>query len=119
VVIEDLERIRVDLPRVYGSVQDNAPDVSITFVNAMRVHIPHFVGVGCVLHLILMIMRSILVAFGEQRKPGDSEKGAGGNGVLRVGFMVHYLICLEPDLWRKWALENGLGWGWPGSSSGG
>lgn len=110
VVIEDLERIRVQLPRVYGSVQDNAPDVGVTFVNSMRLRIPHFVGVGCVLHILnLMIMRSILVAFGEQRKPGDGEKGAGANGVIRVGFMVHYLISLEPELWRKWALKNGFG----------
>jgi hypothetical protein len=75
----------------------------------MRERIPHFVGTGCVLHILnLMIMRPIFVAFGEQKKGEDNnEKGAGGNGVIRVGFMVHYLITLQPDIWRDWARKNG------------
>jgi hypothetical protein len=55
-----------------------------------------------------MMMRPIFTAFGEQVKPKDGAKGAGGAGVLRVGYMVHYLIDLEPDTWRDWAKKNGL-----------
>jgi hypothetical protein len=58
--------------------------------------------------LNLMMMRPIFTAFGEQVKPKDGAKGAGGAGVLRVGYMVHYLIDLEPDTWRDWAKKNGL-----------
>jgi hypothetical protein len=109
VIIADLERLNIDLNRVYGSAQDNAGDVAVTFVQGMHAKIPKFIGVGCVLHILnLMIMRSIFVAFGEQRKPGE-KGGAGGNGVIRVGFMVHYLITLNADMWRSWAKKNGYG----------
>ena len=67
----------------------------------------YFVSIGCLLHILqLLMMGAIVAAFGEQVKCSD-KKVAGENGVFRIGFMTHYLIALAPDKWRDWANENG------------
>jgi hypothetical protein len=104
----DLEQLNVPADHVLGGITDNAPDVFITFTKDMQRDYPQFIGTGCILHALhLMIMRPLITAFGEQIKPAEGERGAGKAGVLRVGFMVHYLIALEPDTWRSWARANG------------
>ena len=56
-----------------------------------------FISVGCILHILqLIMMGAIVAAFGQQVK-GGGKKVAGENGVFRIGFMVHYLIDLAPD----------------------
>lgn len=104
----DAKRLNIDLSeQLRGSCTDSATDVIVTFVNAMHAEYPKFVGTGCVLHILhLMMMRPIYTAFGEQIKPKEGQASAGGNGVLRIGFMVKYLIDLDPDSWRDWAKTN-------------
>ena len=67
-------------------------------------------GVGCVLHTLnlkaFMIMRPMFTAFGEQITATDGAEGAGDGGMLRVVFMVCYLISLELDTWRDWAKKS-------------
>ena len=66
VVAKDIERLGVRPEQACGSCTDSAPDVLVTFVNAMAAKFPGFIGAGCSLHILhLMFMRSVIAAFGE------------------------------------------------------
>ena len=107
VVRKSLHRLGVHDERIGGSCTDSAGDVLRTMVNEMAEHCAYFVGMGCILHILhLLMLRALFAAFGEQVKPKETG-GAGENGVLRAAFMVNYLLALDVDGWKSWATENG------------
>ena len=107
VVRKSLGRLSVSDERIGGSCTDSAGDVLRTMVNDMAKHCAYYIGVGCILHILhLLMLKALFAAFGEQVKPKETG-GAGENGVLRASFMVHYLIALDLPGWKAWATENG------------
>ena len=78
VITEDLARIGVVLATLRGICTDNAPDVFITLSAVFADQLPLFVGTGCELDILhILIMRPIFTAFGEQAKPGEKAHALG------------------------------------------
>ena len=81
-VTDDLELL--GNPDVAGSCTDSALDVISSFVKHMKDKNPGFLAVGCLLHIMnLVLMNAYLATF------GDEEMGV--NSALRIGFMSNYL----------------------------
>ena len=90
-VTDDLELL--GNPDVAGSCTDSALDVISAFVKHMKDKNPGFLAVGCLLHIMnLVLMNAYLATF------GDEEMGV--NSALRIGFMSNYLQALFPDHWK-------------------
>ena len=97
VLKEDYRRLGVENNNVGGSVADLAKDVIVTMPLLMLREFTYFVSVGCVLHILQLIMMvAIFAAFGQQVK-GSDKKVAGEKGAFRIGFITHYLFSLESD----------------------
>mmetsp|Transcript_37370 Transcript_37370/g.83626 ORF Transcript_37370/g.83626 Transcript_37370/m.83626 type:complete len:245 (+) Transcript_37370:336-1070(+) len=85
-----------------GSTTDNASDVIKVFVAEMQKSFANFVAVGCVLHILnLVLMNSYHSTFGLEEM--------GVCSALRCGYIIHYLMCIEGhfDQWTTWAKLNG------------
>ena len=96
-VTDDLELL--GNPEVVGSCTDSALDVISKFVEFMTSKHPGFLAVGCLLHIMnLVLMNAYLATF------GDEEMGV--NSALRIGFMCHYLQSLFPDHWRDFCAAH-------------
>ena len=63
---------------------------------------PGFVGVGCTLHVLNLVLMNWY------HSPFEKEE-LGVNGALRIGFIVNYLRGKELDKWRDFAIRHGKG----------
>ena len=96
-VIGDLKLYRE--PDIKGSCTDSASDVISGFVKYMEPRYPGFIGVGCTLHIMnLVLVNAYVAAFGDE----DMEK----NSALRLGFLVSYLQNKFPEHWKNFCEEN-------------
>ena len=78
-----------------GACIDNAQDMITTFVTAMSTFFFGFIGCGCVLHILnLILVNAYIDAFGDE--------AMGVCSALRVGFMVHYLQSKFKHHWKQY-----------------
>ena len=60
-VQRDFQRLEVSDSQPRGSCTDSAGDVLVTFVRDMTVKYPRFIGAGCSLHVVhLILLRAVL-----------------------------------------------------------